>query len=399
MSWFSELTGKAGALLDKMDQAAATSLHEAGISSPSPAKNTTESRQTPAPRTSLSGGVTGTPYEPTTYQSLNSPSERGAAVAPVLVGSASGSAQLTGAPKQSRQSPTTYGMSQNKDSVTDDSIFKFLNAPSHDNDASSSGSGSSKKASGHRVKHTPTSSRPNSARSVRSIEGNKSQSTLPPVAARPQEVRSEEAKEVEKDPPPPPPGREGAREEEVKVDKGKAWEVENVDETDGGIVDSTHPPTDEGVASQDDRPATPPGAGEGVASSARAGVSDHEVEMEEWKHKVSTLELENRLMKREVGALNEELSGVMSRRNEASSAKARHESEMHALREQASRSDHMIRQLRSHEEDLRAAALARDSQVEVLRTQLAAADRALVEAKEKLVLSKREQERYKMDDP
>lgn len=379
MSWFSELTGKAGALLDKMDQAAATSLQEAGIASPSPAKNTTESRPTPAPRTSVGGGDTGAPYEPTTYQSLNSPSERGVAVAQVLVGSASGSAQLTSTPKQSKQQPATYGMSQNKDSVTDDSIFKFLNAPSLGNSNSNSG----KKASGHRVKHTHTSSRPNSARSARSIEESKSQSTLPPVAARPQEAGSEKA---EKD---PPLDSEGGREE----DKGKAKEVENADEVDGGAVDSTHPPIEEGTASPDNHPATP---GEGVA---RTRDSSREVELEEWKRKVSTLELENKLMKREVGALSEELSGVMSRINKTSSMKAHYESEMHALREQASRSDHMIRQLRSHEEDLRATAIARDSQVEVLRTQLSVADRALLEAKEKLVSSKREQERYEMNGP
>ena len=379
MSWFSDLTGKAGALLDKMDQAAANSLQEAGIAAPSPAKTTTGSKHITAPRT-LSGVDTGAPYEPTAYQSLNSPSERGAAVAQVLVGSASGSAQLTSTPKQSKQPPITYGMSQSKESVTDDSIFKFLNTPSL-----SDGS-SGKKASGHRVKHTPTSSRPNSARSTRSIEESNSQSILPPVVARPQEVGSEGTKKVEKD---PPLDRDGGREEEVEVDKAMTEEVENADEADGGPIDSTHPPTDEGTASPDDRPNTP-GAGEGVAST---GDGSHEAELEEWKHKVSTLELENKLMKREVSALNEELSGVMSRINEASSVKAHYESEMHALREQASRSDHMIRQLRSHEEDLRATALARDSQVEVLRTQLSGADRALLEAKEKLVSSKREQER------
>ena len=111
------------------------------------------------------------------------------------------------------------------------------------------------------------------------------------------------------------------------------------------------------------------------------------------KQKISNFELENKLMKREVNALNEELSSVMSRLNETSQSTAHYESEIHALREQASRSDHVIRQLRSHEEDLQATVEARDSQIQVLRTQLEAADKAVQDSKEDLSRSRKEQER------
>ena len=101
MSWFSELTGKAGAFLDKMDQAAATSLKEAGIATPSRSASAVMEPHTTSSSTTAARGVGGTPYEPTTtYQALNSPKERGVAVAQVLVGSASGSAQLTSTPNQ-----------------------------------------------------------------------------------------------------------------------------------------------------------------------------------------------------------------------------------------------------------------------------------------------------------
>ena len=119
-----------------------------------------------------------------------------------------------------------------------------------------------------------------------------------------------------------------------------------------------------------------------------------QAELEEWKQKVSNLKLENKLMKREVNSLNEELSSLMLKVKEGSNSKAQYEGEMQTLREQVSRADHTLRQLRSHEEDLQASVEARDSQIEVLRTQLSAADRALSEANERVALSKREHERY-----
>ena len=131
------------------------------------------------------------------------------------------------------------------------------------------------------------------------------------------------------------------------------------------------------------------GVGDEAAGDAKGAGS----ELEEWKQMVSTLQLENRLMKREVSALNEELSGVTLRANQAADVKARCEGELRALREQVSKSDQIARQLRSREEDFQATLMARDSQIEVLRSQLSAADRAVEEAKERLLLSKKEQER------
>ncbi len=83
------------------------------------------------------------------------------------------------------------------------------------------------------------------------------------------------------------------------------------------------------------------------------------------QQKVSNLELENRLLKREVASMNDELSGVMGRVREAGVSVGQYEAEIASLREQASRSDHVIRQLRSHEEDLQAMLEARDSQIQV----------------------------------
>lgn len=375
MSWFKEFTGKAGALLDKMDQAAATSLQEVGIATP-PKGGSNISKEPGGSRQEMSGdlrisggggsGVSGVPYEPTTFQSLNSPSQRGAAVAQVLIGSSTSSTQLTSTPRNRPMSPATYssgsGKSERKGLDTDDSIFEFLNAPNV-----------GRKSSTHRV--MPTSSRPSSAKSG-STNGESSSHQVSPSVAQEQ---LEEGMQI---PLTSIPDEKGEKKDVAICEGGR--EMEKTEEVDGEAEILAAAQTKEVASSQDEQLA---GVG-GVAGETSQGA-----ELEAWKQKVSNLELENRLIKREVNALNEELSGVMQRHNEAADVKVHYQSEMQALREQASRADHMIRQLRSHEEDLQASVVARDSQIEVLRNQLSAGDRALAEAKEKLVLSKKEQDR------
>ena len=83
------------------------------------------------------------------------------------------------------------------------------------------------------------------------------------------------------------------------------------------------------------------------------------------QQRVSNLELENKLLKREVASLNDELGVMMGRVRDAGESVAQYEREISTLREHTSRSDRMIRQMRSQEEDLQAALEARDSQIEV----------------------------------
>ncbi len=426
MSWFSELTGKAGAFLDKMDQAAASSLHEAGIATPSKSASV---RETPDTSTSVFvKGVGSTPYEPTTtastssYQSLNSPKERGAAVAQVLVGSASGSAQLTSTPKSagaikpavstSGIGGTTAAKSERRKMTTDDSIFEFLNAPNTTTSGGSSSSSSStsisgvgKKAGKQRAKQSPSSSRPHSAGSQGSIEEKPRPISTTPVRKQPpvQEgtwrtdspfsFPSSRAEGSAKDSPDTVAVVEEGK-NEPKETKAASKEKETVDGN--AIQENTSPdrnsPPPTAEVSPDDQKSE--GAvGGGSLEAKLEELRKKEAELEEWRQKVSSLNLENKLLKREVSSLNEEMSTATSRMEEATNSKDHYESKIHALREQASRSDHMIRQLRSQEEDLQALMVARDSQIEVLRTQLSAVDKALDEANEKLALSKKEQER------
>lgn len=406
MSWLSDLTGKAGAFLEKMDQAAATSLQEAGIGSPShnsggePGSGS-GSRQMLLvghdPR-KLSPSGTGIPYEPTAYQSLSSPSERGAAVAQVLVGSASGSAHLTSTPKVPvSAAATAAGASKfdHKPAVTDDSIFEFLNAPSP-----GSINNGRKNAKLKVVEQFPSPSlSPSPSPATIPVQApgtNKVPRPISSPGAAPEELEADKKKM-----------RVSSSMPDMRRDSGKddRKSVEGVEETEGVdgnsdkaqgslALDEDHmPPIVMISASSADDQAAVPTDGEGVVKDTPTGESGAEREIEEWKRKVSNLQLENKLMKREVSALNEELGTVTSRASEASNSRAHYESEIDALREQASRSDHLIRQLRSHEEDLQASLEARDSQIVVLRTQLSVSDKALEDAKERLLLSKKEQER------
>lgn len=406
MSWFSDLTDKAGALLNKVDQVAASSLQEVGIASPS----------TKVPVSSSSG------YEVIPPSSWANQRERGVTVAQVLVGSASESplitpkskhykpaSPLSPTPSSSGHSHSHFGSthsvpissssSTSNQQVTEDSLFEFLNSPKL------TGSSGSKNFTSSRAIMTPVHTevkmpRPRSSpmlaqsslkKDVEHKEAGRSEYTKPDMEQEgEQEGKVKSEMIVTK-------GTEGKHEKEKKEDKEKqaVIVVEEIDlhEIDDHTLASSplEPEREHEVEVNINKEARPSSSADSESATA--------AELEKWKQTVSNLELENKLMKREVISLNEELGGVMTRLNEASQSVVHYQSEIHALREQSSQSDHMIRQLRSHDEDLQAAVEVRDSQLQVLRTQLSLADKAVEEHKEQFVLAKKEQERlvYKVD--
>ena len=91
--------------------------------------------------------------------------------------------------------------------------------------------------------------------------------------------------------------------------------------------------------------------------------------------------------------MNEELASLMGKLGSHDESVAHYESGIHALREQASRTDHMIRQLRSHDDDLRATLESKDSQITVLRARLSEADQKVEEQQRRLTALSTEKER------
>ena len=162
MSWFSGLADKAESLLDRMDQAAATSLQGVGLSS-SPHRNPNPHDAQPV-----------LAYEPTAQPPSKPAGEMdsGAKVAQQLIGSASGAKLLTrpkptppvksasttsimSADHSKPHSTSFLGSKPKAPTVSDESLFEFLNSPSKQPTHSSS----------RKVKHTvprvpPTKPRP-----------------------------------------------------------------------------------------------------------------------------------------------------------------------------------------------------------------------------------------------
>ncbi len=140
MSWFSELAGRAEALLDKMDQAAATSLQGVGLT---PAKDGKISTPSPVPADTGSHGG-GLPYEPTAQPLSTTPDTPPSFKS---VERFSGGGHQTGAwpPMTSssrisaaeRPKATAFTSKTSHVDANDDSLFEFLNSPSKPRGASS----------------------------------------------------------------------------------------------------------------------------------------------------------------------------------------------------------------------------------------------------------------------
>ena len=454
-SWFSELAGKAEAFLDRVDQATASTLQDAGI-----VKNTPRSNPPPAhARSSLSSStndpsaLTGTAvaqslsYEPTAAAAARRSStekSQGATVAQILVGSASESPLLskskTGRPLSSTLSSTASSDHSRKDPSTtsvdsgmkrttsvpsissktglksrgvveggsDDMLFEFLNTPS------------SKIRTAKTLRSTPKI-KPSSAAS--SNFDQQQLSSLPGPLLSP--VKAQPSVTLET-------GNEGARsqwdigevvtkkdasQEEISG-KGKG-ETDSAAATTGakpeemdGTTEARVSPSSLRSESKDtetlksekseEQLSSDISESQPIPSDDRSGGSSQPqknntdqallVEIDSLRHKVSNLELENKLLKREIGSLNDEMGTLITRLNESSDSTSHYEREIQSLREQVSQSDHVIRQLRSHDDDLQALLEARDQQIGVLRAQLTEGDKTAEQLRIHVSAAQREKE-------
>ena len=438
-SWFSELAGKAEAFLDRVDQATASTLQDAGLVKNTPRSNPPPARST-FPSTNDPSSLTGTrvaqslSYEPTAAAHRSSiEKSQGATVAQILVGSASESPLLSkskGGPlsstlsdhakKELSTSSVDSGMTRTLSSSSvpsigskaglrsrvegsDDMLFEFLNTPS------SSSKVRTAKTLRSTPKIKPSSASPSFDRQqLSSLPG----PLLSPVKAQPSVTLLEA-------------GNEGARSqwdvgEIVTKDAsqeihGKGKDADNAatgtkpEETDGPIEARMSPSS----LHSEDRDTEPLKSEKTAEQSSNISESqpipsgDHSdgpsqpqnntdqtllVEVDSLHQKVSNLELENKLLKREIGSLNDEMGTLMTRLNEASDSTSRYEREIQSLREQVSQSDHVIRQLRSHDDDLQALLEARDQQIAVLRAQLAEGDRTAEQLRVHVSAAQRERE-------
>ncbi|XP_028396239.1 golgin subfamily A member 5-like [Dendronephthya gigantea] len=113
--------------------------------------------------------------------------------------------------------------------------------------------------------------------------------------------------------------------------------------------------------------------------------------------RVSNLELENKLLRKEVDSLNEELVSLHLRSKEAQERVLSAERDSERLNEQLKKEGKFIREFRSREDDLRETLGAKDSQLAVLRVRIQESDQELRQTKEKLERFQNENERILRD--
>ena len=403
MSWLSDLAGKAEAFLDRVDQATASTLQDAGIVKNTPKSN--PSSPFPAKDSSQSLTAQSLTYEPTAARRSSTTSTekaQGATVAQILVGSASESPLLLknkgGPPRELKKdlsinandsglsrtsslpglSGSTKTGLKNQTRESDDVLFEFLNTPS------------SKTQPAYMIRSTPKV-RTGPSTSNLDMQMSKQTLSLPgpplsPVKAQPSVstaandgVRSQwQVGDITSKLAPPQETR--TRENDSNdVSETKLEETDSPLDKEG--VPHPDPKGEERVevhqqSNVPESQSAPSGDLNGGQNQPQNSTNQILIaEADSLRQKVSNLELENKLLKREVASLSDEMGSLMTRLNEASDSTSQYEREIQSLREQVSQSDHVIRQLRSHDDDLQALLEARDQQIAVLRTQLAEGDR------------------------
>ena len=434
-SWFSEIAGKAEAFLDRMDQATASTLQDAGI-----VKNTPKSNPRPLhsllPAEDLSQSTVpvaqSLSYEPTASRRSSNPSSekygQGATVAQVIVGSASDSPLLL-KPKDRAPSETRKGSRKESSTSTDDSGLT--------KEPSSSGLKTVPKTTPKVEKgrnddmlfeflNTPSSTKARSAKTIRSTPKVKN---APPTSVNFDKQSSQQSLILpapQLSPVKAQPSFTTTDVERSQCDAGDITKCTHSQEIHtkgnsrhnimGGKSEETDSPLETVAPTNsvdDERNIKKPSESEvhqkcEVFGSAPAlplaGHSDRETEapsvadeaplaeVHKLRQKVSNVELENKLLKREVASLNDEMGTLMTRLSEASDSSSHYDREIQSLREQVSQSDHVIRQLRSHGDDLQALLEARDQQIVVLRSQLTEGDKTAEQLRVHVSAVQREKE-------
>lgn len=108
----------------------------------------------------------------------------------------------------------------------------------------------------------------------------------------------------------------------------------------------------------------------------------HEADIHESSDtRLSSLELENRLLRNEIASLNQEMASVIQRAKDSQTELVKTKEKMAEYMNSASLHDQLVRELQARETDLQEALRAKDSQLAVLRVRLEESDRVITEHK------------------
>lgn len=324
MSWLSGITGKAEQLLNKLDQSAADALTTTETQSQEwPSKLNTQNRVTLD-----SSSFVSKPLKQSTTSKTVTLSDIGSASSKKI--------KLTAASVQSgtkTQLSTPTPQSGTKKKVdNDEALFDFLN--------------SSEPLDTSKKKVTPTSSarhsRHSSTSSVLSNKGGKITEN-------------------------PPSSNSGSSIVHVDSIHGSGSERGSPSETDVNVDVATL-----AEAMLDQSPSNSVHSSQDQESTG------------ETQQTLSSLELENKLLKNEVQSLNQEMSSVVNRAKEAEMELLRLKKKMDEYNRSSSKHDHVLRELQTRESDLMEVLNAKDSQLAVLRIRLEEADKNLQSSKKEM---------------
>ncbi|CAL8274216.1 unnamed protein product [Merluccius merluccius] len=376
MSWFSDLAGKAEDFLNKVDQGAATALQKedaaaaaAGFAAAAAAYSRTDGYE-PAPHdpqgfiTAAAGNIR------RSNATLFSNSAAATAAVTPLTSSASSSAAA--AANAGRASSGFVRRKKSAQDVDDDMLFDFLNSSDPPAAASTGGGGGGSDRKDVRrdlpkvivpvvepqVAPSSAAAAASAASAIAPVSGALASGTSTPHSAR------------------------------------------GISRTSSLSSLSTHSmkTSEEGVARDRGRADTPDGSDSGLSAPQEPG-GRPEVLFPEESHsqELSSLRLENQLLRNEVSSLNQEMASLIQR------AKAMQE-ELTQARLRAdkwnsdqSQTDRVVRDFRSQVDDLTEALSAKDGQLAVLKIRLDEADQLLKSRNSALEEAKNEKSRMLQD--
>ncbi|KAK2826632.1 hypothetical protein Q5P01_020846 [Channa striata] len=362
MSWFTDLAGKAEDFLNKVDQGAATALsktHPRTSSFSSPY----EGEATITPGYNTTGYKTDTAVTPPTYASAHdAPNYNSAAAGNIKKSNASllaGTVNMASIPPSSGSSvpnpaKTTSGFVRPRKSdpdVDDDMLFDFLNSSD-----------------------PPISTRRDSRRELvkAAVSVTEAQNPTPPLSTTPHTIPSA---------PSTPPSTRGV---------SRASSMSSL---------SAHSiKTSEDSSAKEQSQETPESSDSGLAVPQESSMQEPPPPKEEPQSQIlSSLRLENQLLRSEVGSLNQEMASVIQRakdlQDELNQARLRAD----RWNSEQSQTDRTLRELRSQVDDLTEALSAKDGQLAVLKIRLDEADQLLKTRSAALEEAQKEQSRIMHD--
>lgn len=349
MSWFAELAGKAEDFLNKVDQGAATALTKQQIRTSS-FSSLSEGESFIKPESSTSDYKTNAPVAHTYASSHDAPSYISAAAgnvkrssATLLAGTANMPSAISG-PGSSTQSSAkaSSGFVRPKKSeqdLDDDMLFDFLNSSD-----------------------PPANNRRDSKRELVKavVPVIEAQNSTPPRSTTPHTIPSA---------PSTPPSTRGVS----RASSMSSLSAHSMKTSEENLAkeqsQETPESSDSGLAvpqesSRQDAPLPP-------STSSPAPSEEPQSQI------LSSLRLENQLLRSEVSSLNQEMASVIQRAKDLQEELNQTRLRADRWNSEQSQSDRMLRELRSQVDDLTEALSAKDGQLAVLKIRLDEADQLL----------------------